>query len=245
MPALPQVLQEASLRGATEVTLESDQHPMVRTDAGSVTVGDPLSESELFDALSLVLGPEEQAELAMGNVVSFGVEVGRERWTLVAEPAPDGIVVRGRVGAGGSGETQSPPTSAPGLDLPKLDTAEPDRKSVPATGKSILRPTKRRTAWDIGVPEAPVVPPRAPTPPPSKPGWSKQMSGEGGSDFVLRTPTGEEPANLIDAHDVSATGEVDSIDLAELVIPPGQQPRDAEVRESLDAFAASIAPGTL
>ena len=102
MPSLPQVLHDASIRGATEVTLESDQHPMVRTDAGSVTVGDPLSESELFDALSLVLGPDQQAELALGNAVSFGIDVGGQHWGLIAEPAADGVIVRGRVGSSGS-----------------------------------------------------------------------------------------------------------------------------------------------
>lgn len=260
MPSLPQVLHEASLRGATEVTLESDQHPMVRTDAGSVTVGDPLSESELFDALSLVLGPDQQAELALGNVVSFGVDVGGDHWTLLAEPAPEGIVVRGRSSAAGSAETETPAPSTRGLDLPKLDTAEPDRQSIPSTGKSILRPSKRRTAWDIGVPEAPVPPPRAPTPPPSKPSWSKQMAGEEGSDFELRTPTGEQPANLVDAHEFSSRVDDeglddDDIDLAELVIPPpdhepvdslaSQAPQVLDVRDSLEAFAGEVALGTL
>ena len=188
MPTFPKVLHEATLRGATEVTLESDQHPMMRTEAGSVTVGDPLSESEMFDALSRVLGPDQQAELALGNAVSFGIDVGPDRWTLVAEPNPDGIVVRGRKGLGSSAETAGPAPSTRGLDLPKLDAIEPDRQAVPATGKSILRASKRRTQWDLGVPEAPVPEPRAPTPPPSKPVWSKQLDEEGGSDFELRTP---------------------------------------------------------
>lgn len=245
MPSLPQVLHEASLRGATEITLESDQHPMVRTDAGSVTVGDPLSESEMFDALSMVLGPDQQAELALGNAVSFGADVGSQRWTLVAEPTPDGILVRGRIAAG-SAETSIPTPSARALDLPKLDTIEPDRQSIPATGKSILRPTKRRTQWDIGVPEAPVAPPRAPTPPPSQPSWSKQLAAAGGSDFELRTPTGELPASLIDAHDPPGGLDDDEIDLAELVIPPPEQePREVEVRESLESFAAEVPAGTL
>jgi len=227
---------------------------MVKTDAGSVTVGDPLSESELFDALSLVLGPDQQAELALGNVVSFGVDVGGDHWTLLAEPASEGIVVRGRSSGAGSAETETPASSTRGLDLPKLDTAEPDRQSIPSTGKSILRPSKRRTAWDIGVPEAPVPPPRAPTPPPSKPSWSKQMAGEEGSDFELRTPTREQPANLVDAHETSSGAhdeglDDEDIDLAELVIPPpqhlAQEPRELDVRESLEAFADEVALGTL
>ena len=247
MPSLPQVLHEASIRGATEVTLESDQHPMVKTDAGSVTVGDPLSESELFDALALVLGPDQQAELALGNVVSFGLDVGGQQWGLVAEPAPDGVVVRGRAGNGGAsgGEGGEDPFSSGRVDLPKLDNLEPDRQTVPSTGKSILRPTKRRTQWDIGVPEAPVPMPAVPSPPPSKPSWSKHLSDDAASDFEIRTPTGEAPANLVDAHD-DLVG--DESDLPEIVPPPVASTPTlgaAEVRTALEDFAVAIGPGTL
>ena len=198
MPSLPQVLHDASIRGATEVTLESDQHPMVRTDAGSVTVGDPLSESEHFDALSLVLGPDQQAELALGNAVSFGIDVGGQHWGLIAEPAADGVIVRGRVGSSGSNGAGDGREHSRKLDLPKLDAVEPDRQEVPSTGKSILRPTKRRTQWDIGVPEAG---PTSAAPPPSKPSWSRHIGEDAPSDFEIRTPTGEQPASLIDAHE--------------------------------------------
>ncbi len=248
MPSLPQVLHEASIRGATEVTLESDQHPMVKTDAGSVTVGDPLTESELFDALALVLGPDQQAELALGNVVSFGLDVGGQHWGLVAEPAPDGVVVRGRAGKGRSTQGEAGDDDAFGsarVDLPKLDNLEPDRQTVPSTGKSILRPTKRRTAWDIGVPEAPVPMPALASPPPSKPSWSKQLGDDAASDFEIRTPTGEAPANLVDAHDDLRS---DASDLPELLPPPAVTTPTrgaAEVRSTLEDFAASIGPGTL
>ncbi len=221
---------------------------MVRTDAGAVTVGDPLSESEMFDALSMVLCPDQQAELALGNAVSFDLDVGRQRWTLVAEPTPAGIVVRGRAAAS-SRETSVLTASTRALDLPKLDTLEPDRQSIPATGKSILRPTKRRTQWDIGVPEAPVALARAPTPPASRPSWSKQLAGEGDSDFELRTPTGEQPATLIDAHELPAHEagvEDEDIDLAELVIPMSAQASPGfTVRASLEDFAAEVVPGTM
>ena len=244
MPSLPQVLHEASLRGATEVTLESDQHPMVRTDAGSVTVGEPLSESELFDALALVLGPDQQAELALGNVVTFGLDIGGQHWGLVAEPAPDGIVVRGRSGGGGAVAESDAFASGPALDLPKLDAVEPDRKTVPSSRNSILGPTKRTTQWDIGVPEAPVSSPSVPTPPPSKPSWSKQIDEDGESDFEIRTPTGEAPANLVDAHDALRG---DDPDLAVPVppTPPPEAVERTEVRATLQDFAPAIGPGTL
>lgn len=242
MPSLPQVLHEASIRGATEVTLEPDQHPLVKTGAGSVTVGDPLSESELFDALALVLGPDQQAELALGNVVSFGLDVDGQQWGLVAEPAPDGVVVRGRAGNGGA--TGDDAFSSGPVDLPKLDNLEPDRQTVPSTGKSILRPTKRRTQWDIGVPEAPVSP-KVPSPPASKPSWAKHLGDDAASDFEIRTPTGEAPANLVDAHDELID---DDSDLPEIVPPPvvvTPSRGAADIRAKLEDFAASIGPGTL
>ncbi len=235
---------------------------MVRTEAGAVTVGDPLSESELFDALSLVLGPDQQAELAVGNVVSFEVDVGVERWNLLAEPAADGIIVRGRAGSSSSKET---PTMGPKLDLPKLDTVEPDRESVPSTGKSILRPAKRRTQWDIGVPDAPTSPPEpASAPPAATPSWSRRLAEEEPSDFEIRTPTGEQPASLVDAHEL----RVDDVEL-EAMVPasperveieyggdptgldpsvgsdPTPDPTAAEVRPALADFATVIPAGTL
>ncbi|MCR9164158.1 MAG: hypothetical protein ACE37F_24505 [Nannocystaceae bacterium] len=248
MPSLPQVLHEASIRGATEVTLESDQHPMVKTDAGSVTVGDPLSESELFDALALVLGPDQQAELALGNTVSFNLDVGGQQWGLVAEPALDGILVRGRAstvrGSGPADEDEAGASSGP-IDLPKLDSFEPDRQTVPSTGKSILRPTKRRTQWDIGVPEAPASEPAAPSPPPSKPSWSKHLGDDAPSDFEIRTPTGEQPANLIDAHD-DLVGEALAREIvAQHPVTTTPTRGATEVRPALQDFAASIGPGTL
>jgi hypothetical protein len=240
MPSLQQVLHEASQRGASEVTLESDQHPMVKTEAGSVTVGDPLSQSELFDALAVVLGPDQQAELALGNIVSFAVEAAGQHWSLVAEPTAESIVVRGRTDGASSPEAETFPSPGRALDLPKLDAVEPDRQTVPATGKSILRPTKRRTQWDVGVLDTPVAPPRAPTPPPSKPSWSRQLADGGDtSDFEIRTPTGEQPANLVDAHDL-----VDPA--ARPTAEPARAPSgEVEVRSSLEAFASSVAAGTL
>lgn len=244
MPSLQQVLHEASLRGASEVTLESDQHPMVKTEAGSVTVGDALSQSELFDALGAVLPPDQQAELALGNIVSFGVDAGGQQWSLVAEPSSESIVVRGRVDGAVTTVPESDAfSSGRALDLPKLDTMEPDRKTVPSTGKSILRPTKRRTQWDVGVLDTPVAPNRAPTPPPSKPSWSRQLDDADTSDFEIRTPTGEQPANLVDAHDL--TDSVAPAGPPTTASAPVVVPREVETRTSLESFADTVQPGTL
>lgn len=222
MPSLPQVLHEAVTRGAAEIIIEAGQAPMIRTAAGAVTVGDPLTESELFDALSQVLAPEQQAELAVGNVVEFVQFVDGGRWTLLTEPAAEGIVVRGKLQGGGSNGVE---LGTP-LDLPPLDPIEPDRTdraprtSGPTTG---LR-RGRSTQWDLGV--------VSPTPDPSE----LSAEADGGAakedwlisnerkaadplgeepEFELRTPTGEQPANLVDAHD-QANG---AADLPEIIVP--------------------------
>lgn len=212
MPSLPQVLHEAATRNATEVVIESGQIPMVRTDAGSVTVGEVLSESELFDALAQVLGPDQQAELAVGNVVSFELEIDSGTWSMITEPSIDGIVVRGR----SSGTAALDATGTP-LELPKLDPMVPTRSSAVPQTASPISSQKRSTQWDIGVPDAPQdesPPPAAPPAPPSTPGWSRHFDPSLESDFEIRTPTGEAPANLVDAQD-----EVREEPLPELITP--------------------------
>src|SRR5687767_3645027 len=97
MPSLLQVLHDATGHGAAEIVLESDRAPTVRTALGVETLDVVLSEGELFDALSAVLAPEQQAELAVGNVVEFQLHDGVARWHLVAE-ASEGMIVRGRTG---------------------------------------------------------------------------------------------------------------------------------------------------
>ncbi|MEM6290405.1 MAG: hypothetical protein AAGA54_04040 [Myxococcota bacterium] len=267
MPSLPQVLHEATRRSATEIIIESGQAPMVRTEAGSVSIGELLSESELFDALAQVLGPDQQAELAVGNVVSFELEVENGAWSLVTEPSADGIVVRGKSLGGTSSDAEG---AGPALDLPKLDPVELERqKPVPATSPSLSTTPKRRsTQWDIGVPAAPD--PGARSAPPSTPSWSRRLEAPEESDFEIRTPTGEQPANLIDAHDAHADDDDGGDDLPELLAPPpSEQAWDDEVETvpvpapaqhvsqtrlaanppataaTLESFAASVQPGTL
>ncbi len=267
MPSLPQVLHEAARRSATEIIIESGQAPMVKTEAGSVSIGDLLSESELFDALAQVLGPDQQAELAVGNVVSFELEVENGTWSLVTEPSADGIVVRGKSSGGDVAESGG---AGRALDLPKLDPVELERqKPVPATSPSLGTTTKRRTQWDIGVPAAPD--PGARSAPPSTPSWSRRLEAPEESDFEIRTPTGEQPANLVDAHDPPTDADAGGDELPELLapppseqdwddevetvsVPPPSQRRSSGTREAatppgtagpLESFASTVQPGTL
>ncbi len=204
MPSLLQVLHDATGHGAMEIVLEPDRHPTLRTSLGVETMDTVLAESELFDALAGVLGPDQQAELAVGNVVEFQVHDGVARWQLVAEAGRDGVVVRGRTGEAAVAEVGVP------LELPPLRRTE----GAPIAGGAVPGPRKTRdTAWDL--PAVTTTPP--PTPGPAQiPSWLVAGGGDDGGaaltiepdpiDFAIRRrpPTGEPPASLEDATESSA-----------------------------------------
>lgn len=120
MRGLPEVLHEAAQEQATEIILEAGRAPMARRDGETLAMGSPWTERQLFDALENVLGPEQLAELAVGHVVEFTLEMEGHRWTLLGEATTDGVVVRGRLRTSISLELGSP------LELPPLDPFVPD-----------------------------------------------------------------------------------------------------------------------
>ncbi len=209
MPSLLQVLHDATGHGATEIVLEPGRKPTLRTALGVESMPTPLSEGDLFEALGGVLGPDQQGELAVGDVVEFQLHDGLVRWHLVAQAGNEGVVVRGRTGAERNVAELGVPLELPPLSRP---VSEGDAVSIPA-------PPPRRhrdTAWDL--------PSVASTPPPAPsgvmPDWlvsasaSADPTGAGHAaaqrtvpldsdspDFALRRrpPTGEPPATLGDA----------------------------------------------
>lgn len=224
MPSLLQVLHDATGHGATEIVLESDRAPTMRTALGVESLSIVLSEGELFDALAAVLAPEQQAELAVGNVVEFQLHDGVSRWHLVAEAA-EGMIVRGRTSASRS---EIEEVGAP-LDLPPLRRGDTGKgAAVPRAPGPLAR--KRDTAWDLPAVSSTPAPastsggssgnnprvstgtrPAAPVPPPggALPSWLVPAGAgdqEGAAavtepiDFALRRrpPTGEPPAILED-----------------------------------------------
>lgn len=152
MVTLPQLLQDARARRASEIVLQSGQRPRLQTLAGPAELEQVLSESDLFDALTQVLAPDQQAELAVGNVVEFNLE-DHGGWSLVTEPSSDGVVVRGRSRNGGASAGPAPTPSAGSddafaLELPPLEPFRPDDHEV--TSGTSRRPS-RGTRFDIGV----------------------------------------------------------------------------------------------
>lgn len=196
MPSLLQVLHDATGYGANEIVLEPDRPPTLRTPVGIETLGASLLESDLFDALTGVLAPDQQAELAMGAVVEFQLHDGLVRWQLTAQAGAQGVVVRGRPAGGGSNviERGTP------LELPPLPS------SLPETPNAMPQPVRRRdTAWDLPSVVSAVTPSATPD-------WLVEatptamaaQSREAEPDFAFRRrpPTGEPPARLEDALDL-------------------------------------------
>jgi hypothetical protein len=195
MPSLLQVLHDATGYGANEIVLEPDRPPTLRTPVGIETLGASLSESDLFDALTGVLAPDQQAELAMGSLVEFQLHDGLVRWQLTAQAGVQGVVVRGRPAGSGSNVAER---GTP-LELPPLPS------SIPESPSATPQPVRRRdTAWDLPSVVAVATPSATPdwlveaTPP------TVVQSREVEPDFAFRRrpPTGEPPARLEDALDL-------------------------------------------
>ena len=146
MISLPKLLLEAAERKAAEVQLEVGERPVLTTPGGRESVGDPLGESDLFEALSGVLGPEQQAELAVGNAVEFRLSTRTGEWTMLVEPSLDGMIVRGRRGTGEVPVKQDADVGTP-MDLPPLAPFQPESHEAPAP-EPVL---KRRTQFDLGL----------------------------------------------------------------------------------------------
>jgi len=220
MPSLLQVLHDATLRGAIEIVLEPDRPPQARGPEQVEAIATVLSEGELYDALGSVLKPEQQAELAVGNVVEFHLFDGSAKWHLVAEPGGEGVIVRGR-----SGESNGSPVAEVGapLDLPPLRRGEPDRnQAVPRAPGPLLAKKARDTAWDLppvtGSHPLPKPTPRsnpalgsAPTEA-GLPSWFE--SGSAAAPAVARRPP-PVPASKVEA---------ESVDFALLRRPPTGEP---------------------
>lgn len=146
MLSLPLVLHEADRHAVDEIVIEPGHPVTFHGEQGALVLGDALVEAAISDALSVVLAPEQQAELAVAGVVEFQVE-GYGEWSFVAESGTDGVVVRGRTRSAAGPEAVGAP-----LDLPPLGPFEPDGGDIPPAPGSALRQTHARsTRWDVNV----------------------------------------------------------------------------------------------
>ena len=130
-----------------EVVIQPGHPVSFHGEQGALVLGDDLDESMISDALSVVLAPEQQAELAVAGVVAFHVE-GHAEWSMVAENAVDGVIIRGRMRDGAPERVGMP------LDLPPLRRFDPEHgMDIPHSAESALQhnPSTRATRWDMGV----------------------------------------------------------------------------------------------
>lgn len=145
MLSLPLVLHEAERHSVDEIVIEAGHPVTFHGEQGALVLGDDLAESSISDALSLVLAPEQQAELAVAGVVDFYVE-GYAEWSFVAESGSDGVVVRGRLRDGATPDAVGVP-----LDLPPLEPFMPDGE-IPHAPVAAPRQTQARaTRWDVNL----------------------------------------------------------------------------------------------
>ncbi|MEM7158938.1 MAG: hypothetical protein AAF799_39235 [Myxococcota bacterium] len=145
MLSLPQVLHEAQRHAVTEIAIEPGQPVTFHGDQGALVLGDMLEEQEISEALTLVLAPDQMAELAVANIVEFHIG-GFSEWNFVAETGEDGVMIRGRIRDGSVPDEYGVP-----LELPPLEPFEYERTSeIPRSSGSVLRQNEpRETRWDL------------------------------------------------------------------------------------------------
>lgn len=146
MLSLPLVLHEAERHSVDEIVIEAGHPVTFHGEQGALVLGEDLAEASISDALSLVLAPEQQAELAVAGVVDFYVE-GYAEWSFVAESGTDGVVVRGRLRNGATPDAVGVP-----LDLPPLEPFMPDGELPHAPVAALRQTHARSTRWDVNVP---------------------------------------------------------------------------------------------
>lgn len=168
MPSLQDLLAEAASRDAHEVVMETGQPVLLNTEQGGVPLGSPMTEDDLFAALTAVLSEEQQVELAVGNVIEFDI-VAKGDWHVLTEPGAEGISVRARL----AGQGAAAP-AGPSIDLPPVAPFQGARVSLPPMSAEdsfsnvpVQRPTPREVeapelADDFGAPP-PVEVPAPPT----------------------------------------------------------------------------------
>jgi hypothetical protein len=143
--SLPLVLHEAERHSVDEIVIEAGHPVTFHGEQGALVLGDDLVEASISDALSLVLAPEQQAELAVAGVVDFYVE-GYAEWSFIAESGSDGVMVRGRLRNGATPDAVGVP-----LDLPPLEPFMPDGEHPHAPVAALRQTHARSTRWDVNV----------------------------------------------------------------------------------------------
>ncbi len=217
--SLPLVLHEAERHSVDEIVIEPGQPVTFHGEQGALVLGDSLREAEISDALSQLLEPEQQAELAVAGLVAFFVE-GHDAWSLVAESAADGIVIRGRVRRHSPSDSMGMP-----LELPPFERFESDAAEIPQAPVSALRQSHARaTRWDVAVAGSVLEPIPAAG---SGALVDETLSGVGND------PRGAEPARAPASARGPAAPHPDSIDFA-LVGPPGSAEMPAAAVEHVE-----------
>ncbi|MEZ4381401.1 MAG: hypothetical protein R3A79_08625 [Nannocystaceae bacterium] len=94
MGLLSDLLEQVASSEPSEVLIATERPLTLVHAEGTESIDGLVTDHDVYEALSELLGPEQQAELAVGRRVELDLTAGDERWRVVAETGTDTISIR-------------------------------------------------------------------------------------------------------------------------------------------------------
>lgn len=94
MGLLSDLLEQVASSEPSEVLIATERPLTLVHSQGTESIDGLVTDHEVYEALSELLSPEQQAELAVGRRVELDLSSGDERWRVVAETGTDTISIR-------------------------------------------------------------------------------------------------------------------------------------------------------
>ncbi len=94
MGLLSDILEQVASSEPSEVLIATERPLTLVHSQGTESIDGLVTDHEVYEALSELLSPEQQAELVIGRRVELEVSSGDDRWRVVAETGTDTISIR-------------------------------------------------------------------------------------------------------------------------------------------------------
>jgi len=94
MGLLSDLLEQVASSEPSEVLIATERPLTLVHSEGTESIDGLVTDHEVYEALSELLSPEQQAELAVGRRVELDLSSGDDRWRVVAETGTDTISIR-------------------------------------------------------------------------------------------------------------------------------------------------------
>jgi hypothetical protein len=94
MGLLSDILEQVASSEPSEVLIATERPLTLVHSEGTESIDGLVTDHEVYEALSELLSPEQQAELAVGRRVELDLSSGDDRWRVVAETGTDTISIR-------------------------------------------------------------------------------------------------------------------------------------------------------